>query len=128
MKKEVFIIDDDPILRLIVKKMIHNIDSSVICHQFENGEKGIVAMGRFSHTNNPVIVLLDINMPILDGWGFLDRLNEMNLDGYKNIQLCIVSSSINESDILKASQYNLVRKFLHKPLNKEDIVEILNGN
>lgn len=128
MKKEVFIIDDDPIIRLIVKKMIHHSDSAVLCHPCANGKIGLEAMEPFLNSANPISVLLDINMPVLDGWGVLDHLEKLNLATIKNIQLYIVSSSMDKSDVLKANQYGLVKKFFHKPLKKEDVLEILNGN
>ena len=128
MKKEIIIIDDDPILRLLVQKRIHNIDSSIRCHPCENGKLGLEAMAPFLISANPIGVLLDINMPVLDGWGVLDHLEKLNLVTIKNIQVYIVSSSIDKSDVLKANQYALVKKFFHKPLKKEDIIEILNGN
>ncbi|MGM1057300.1 MAG: response regulator [Bacteroidota bacterium] len=85
-------------------------------------------MEPFLNSANPISVLLDINMPVLDGWGVLDHLEKLNLATIKNIQLYIVSSSMDKSDVLKANQYGLVKKFFHKPLKKEDILEILNGN
>lgn len=127
MRKEIILIDDDPILRLVVQKMIHHIDSSVICHHCENGEVGLRVLEPFLNSNSPIMVMLDINMPILDGWSFLESLENKDID-IKDIQLYIVSSSTDESDRLKAKNYSLVKNFLHKPLYKEDIIGILAGN
>lgn len=127
MKKEVLIIDDDPILRLIVQKMILNIDSSVICHQCENAEIGIGVLESMRNSLNNIIILLDINMPILDGWGFLEQLEKCDDYNIKFFNLYIVSSSTDGSDKLKANRYDVLQKFYHKPLTKMDIVEILNG-
>lgn len=126
MRKEIILIDDDPILRLVVHKMIEHIDPSVICHHCENGEVGLKVLETFFYSNRPIMVILDINMPILDGWSFLDRLENKDINILKNIQLYIVSSSTDESDKLRASNYGLVKKFFHKPLYNEDIKEILN--
>lgn len=72
MKKEIFIKDDDPIHRMIVKRMINNIDSSLIINECENGEIGLSRIEDFKNSCHKIIVFLDINMPILNGWGFLD--------------------------------------------------------
>ena len=127
MRKEIILIDDDPILRLIIQKMIHQIDSSIICYHCENGEVGLNVLEPFFNLNRPIMVLLDINMPILDGWSFLDILENKDFNTLKNIHLYIVSSSTDESDKLRASNYGLVKKLFHKPLYKEGILEILNG-
>lgn len=120
------IIDDDPILRIVVQKMVKQIDSSVICHHCENGEVGLRVLETFFNSNRPIMVILDINMPLLDGWSFLDSLENKDTKTIKNIQLYIVSSSTDESDKLRAKNYNLVNKFFHKPLYNADIKEILN--
>jgi DNA-binding NarL/FixJ family response regulator len=127
MKKEIFIIDDDMILRLIVQKMINHIDPSAICHQCENGEIGLDALLPCLDSENQIIVLLDLNMPVLDGWEVLDCLENSDFLHRKFFTLYILSSSTDESDILKASEYGLVQKFYHKPLNSASITEILNG-
>ena len=127
MAKKIFIIDDDAILRLIIKKMVLKIDNSLSCHQCENGEVGLKELELIKNSEDRVIVLLDINMPILDGWGFLDRLEECNAYNIKLLDLYILSSSTDESDKLKASQYKVVKKFFHKPLNNVDLIEVLKG-
>lgn len=72
----------------------------------------------------PSVVFLDINMPILDGFQFLDELNNFPTPLNKNIKIVILSSSSNPVDIKRASQYKQVVKFLHKPLRKEDLYNI----
>lgn len=72
----------------------------------------------------PSVVFLDINMPILDGFQFLDELNNFSTPLNKEIKIVILSSSSNPSDIKRASQYKQVVKFLHKPLRKEDLNNI----
>lgn len=69
----------------------------------------------------PSVLFLDINMPILDGFQFLDELNNFPTPLNKKIKIVILSSSSNPSDIKKASQYKQVVKFLHKPLTKVDL-------
>ncbi|MES2288079.1 MAG: response regulator [Bacteroidota bacterium] len=69
----------------------------------------------------PSVLFLDINMPVLDGFQFLDELNNFPTLLNRKIKIVILSSSANPSDIKKASQYKQVVKFLHKPLKKEDL-------
>ncbi len=126
MKTRIFIIDDDPIFRMILQKMIYNIEPSAICHHFEDGETGLAGLEPLHNSPDNIIILLDINMPVLDGWGLLDRLENSNFYNIQHFNLYIVSSSTDESDKLKAGKYELVQNFYHKPLVKENIIEILN--
>lgn len=72
----------------------------------------------------PSVLFLDINMPMLDGFQFLDEFNNFPKLLNKKIKIVILSSSSNPSDIKRASQYKQVVKFLHKPLRKEDLNNI----
>lgn len=125
MKKKLFIIDDDAIYRIIVSKMTNIIDSTLIINQAENGEIGLAKLEYMKNSNEMIIVLLDINMPILDGWGVLDQIEKNNFYNIDQFLIYIVSSSTDERDILKAKQYDFLKGFLHKPLKKEDIKSII---
>lgn len=126
MNKIVLIIDDDPILRVIIQKMIYIVDTAVKCYHCENGDIGLSTLHRVNEAADNVIVLLDINMPKYDGWFFLDELQNRNLENLNKIAFYIISSSIDESDKLKSETYSLIRKFYRKPLSKLDIIEFLN--
>jgi len=120
-----FIIDDDLIQRMIVSKMIKMIDPTLVITQCENGKIGLDMLEKHSNSNQKIIVLLDINMPILDGWEFLDQIEKSNFYNLHQLSVYIVSSSIDESDISKASQYGFVKSFLHKPISREHLNTIL---
>jgi two-component system, chemotaxis family, chemotaxis protein CheY len=127
MSKTVLIVDDDPIVRLVIQKMIQNFDNSVKCYQSENGELGLAELKNLQNTTDFLVVLLDINMPVLNGWGFLEGLQKLNLDAFFKFQIYIVTSSTDETDKLKAQSYPLIKNVYHKPLSKQDIGEILNS-
>lgn len=125
MKKEIFIIDDDPIYRMIVSRTINKIDPSLTINQCENGEIGLAMLQSERNTTHEIVVLLDINMPILNGWVFLDEIKKSNFYNILQLKIYIVSSSTDESDLLKSKQYVLEVPFYHKPLSKEDIKTII---
>lgn len=126
MFQHLIIIDDDPIFRLLTAKMVSKLDSLSLDQKLcENGKVGIRALDRLSDTNEKVIVFLDINTPVLNGWEFLDELNKKNNFNIKNISVFIVSSSTDEDDIKKANNYDIVTKFIHKPLKSSTIKSIL---
>ncbi|WP_194975814.1 response regulator [Aquiflexum lacus] len=125
MEKIICIIDDDLIYRLIVQKMIKRNFPSQVCHECENGEEGLKLLSSFQKSPLKIIVLLDINMPVLDGWGFLNKLEENNLYNIQDLSIYLVSSSTDHNDISRANQYGFIKKFIHKPLSSEDLKIIL---
>jgi len=125
MKKEICIIDDDSIYRMIISKTINIIASPLNIYQCENGQLGLEILEKLRHSEHEIIVFLDINMPVLDGWGVLENMEKNNLHNLALLQIYIVSSSTDESDILKAKSYDFVKGFIHKPLNKDVLLKIL---
>lgn len=126
MSKTILILDDDPVMRLVIQKMIHLIDTTATCFPFENGEVGLTFLKEFNFYPESLIVLIDINMPVLDGWGFLDELQKLNIEQFKKTKFYIVSSSTDTDDQQKSKDYPMIHRFYHKPLYKQDIIEILN--
>ncbi len=72
----------------------------------------------------PDYILLDINMPIMNGWEFLDEYKRLNIDPAGKCKIFIISSSVFSNDINKARSYPLVKDFISKPLNVEKIKEL----
>jgi CheY-like chemotaxis protein len=122
---KLFIVDDDLIYRMIISKTIDRIDSSLVIDECEDGAIGIAKLAQRSNSDEKIIVLLDINMPILDGWGFLDQMQKFNFYNIQDLVIYIVSSSTDESDILKAKQYKCVSGFFHKPLSTGELISII---
>ncbi|GAB4023414.1 response regulator [Spirosoma migulaei] len=71
----------------------------------------------------PDVILLDLNMPVMDGWQFLDAFVDSN--PAKKITIYIVSSSIDLADHAKAASYKDVSRFYIKPITKENLEEML---
>ena len=108
--------------------MMDKFDSSLIFIHCENGKIGLEKLN--SHlqiSSESILILLDLNMPVLDGWGFLDEIESNQQIDYNKIRLYILSSSTDKADIEKIAQYPWIRKFYHKPLSSSDIIEILNS-
>lgn len=72
----------------------------------------------------PEFIFLDLNMPVLDGWGFIESYRKFPKGVKENCTLYILSSSVNLADIHKAKLYEDVRDFFHKPLNKSNLAVI----
>lgn len=122
MIKTVLCVDDDPIT-LMLSKMVLN--KASFCNKLvtaKNGEEAILYFENLLITNDnyPNLIFLDLNMPIMNGWEFLDNFIEKELHlTFKEIKVVILSSSVDPNDIEKSKKYPIVIKFLPKPINKE---------
>lgn len=125
--KSVMIIDDCEIDTFINEMIIKGAGfaETVFKHNGAIGSleffKNIEMMKNFSTELLPSIIFLDINMPILDGFQFLDEFNNLSKLINKDIKIVLLSSSAHPSDIKKACEYKQIVKFLHKPLTEEDL-------
>lgn len=123
--KKIWIVDDDPIARLLIRKTLERMDG-LKTKEMETGEEVLQEVDRVTKANlaPPSVILLDLNMPVMDGWEFLDayRNRKNKLEGTK---IVILTSSINPADEEKSKQYPMVTKLIHKPLTTEDLRSIL---
>jgi response regulator RpfG family c-di-GMP phosphodiesterase len=123
----VLLVDDDEINNFIsiklIKKALLNTDIMACL----NGKFAIDQLAEIQRKNPadlPDYILLDINMPIMNGWEFLDEYKRLNLDPLGKSKIYIISSSVFSNDINKARSYPLVKDFISKPLNVEKIKEL----
>jgi CheY-like chemotaxis protein len=123
----VLIIDDDEINNFITAKLISKIPHTPKVTTCLNGEIGLNFLSNCIKTNAtlPDIIFLDINMPVTNGWEFLDRYEKIISPFLSHaIPINMVTSSVYTNDISKAKSYNFVNKFVSKPLNIEKITEL----
>ncbi|MEO0037016.1 MAG: hypothetical protein RIQ59_227 [Bacteroidota bacterium] len=73
-------------------------------------------------------IFLDLNLPQMDGWQFIDELEKIKFDKSIQIKLFVLSSSLNPNDMMKAKQNSLVTDYLSKPLSIETITNIITTN
>ena len=115
------IIDDDDVYINLIKKIIDVKNLSENLLVFKNGQEAMdyfkPIMENESEEDFPEIILLDLNMPVMDGWKFLNEFTQIKTHSKIKTTLYIVSSSINPSDVAKAKSYSLVTDYLIKPVN-----------
>ena len=120
MNNELFLIDDDKFFIMMAKKMVAKCARHPSPLNFENGRLALDYLQKTYNNETVFILLLDINMPIMNGWGVLEALKEFASP--KNTFVVMVTSSTDEADIKKARQSPFVVEYLTKPL----VVESLN--
>ena len=118
------IIDDDPIFVFGVKKMMKLANFCESLMIFKNGEEALNNLTAIIDAGKkiPDVILLDLNMPIMDGWQFLDEFTK--IESHKLITVYIVSSSIDPRDRNRVKDYENVSNFIVKPISLESLINI----
>ncbi|HQS06122.1 MAG TPA: response regulator [Daejeonella sp.] len=130
MKSRVFIIDDDPIHQRIAQIMIskHNLFDEYFSYTEAQKALDFLQENKKNEETLPDVILLDLNMPVLDGWDFLETFETLIKEFKKNIRVFIVSSSVDEKDLLRSKSYVAVKGFISKPLSPDIIRSIIETN
>lgn len=126
------IIDDDDMYINLITRIL---DTKKLCKNlliFENGKKAldyfVSALRVMDKREMPQVILLDLNMPVMDGWQFLNELGKYKFDNLNNTTIYIVSSSINPADIERSKAIKRVTDFLIKPVNFEQLEKVFLDN
>ena len=119
--KLTYIIDDD---KLTVKLMSILISKNDFCEEVEsfyNARDAITKLKQNAADNEmlPDAILLDLNMPVMDGWQFLDEF--ISLPITKEIHIFIMTSSIDPADIEMATTYKVVKEYIMKPITTQKL-------
>ncbi|NJO03259.1 MAG: response regulator [Bacteroidia bacterium] len=109
-------IDDDPINNLVNHKILNKYDSSLGIVEHLSAESALRSLSNAS-APPPDVILLDINMPEMNGWEFLVEYRRLGL----RTKLFMLTSSIAQEDIDRAKQQPEVVEFITKPLDKEKL-------
>ncbi|WP_057936504.1 response regulator [Algoriphagus resistens] len=113
----IVLIDDDPISIFITEKLIsRNVKEPCQFYKYLSAKAALQEI----YSIKPNYLFLDLNMPDMTGWDFLDCFNTDKNEA----QIYILSSSVDERDISKASSYSIVKDYLSKPLIKKYIKSI----
>ena len=123
----VFVVDDDKIFHFIIKKLLLNNNINVNPDFFENGLQAIEGIkSKLKNGESPPdIILLDINMPVLDGWQFLEEFKALKKFLKEEISIYIISSSDNVVDRNKAKEFgDDIKDYYLKPITIESLNSI----
>jgi CheY-like chemotaxis protein len=113
---DVFLIDDDRIYQFTARKTLESTGMVKDLQIFSNGEEAIDYLK--AHPGKlPHLIFLDINMPTMDGWQFLEACTQYIQPG--QLVIYMVSSSVDEYDIRKSKEYSLVSDYIIKPISRD---------
>ena len=122
----VLIVDDDEVSNFIYTKTMAQVDFATNVVTKRSANDALQFLKNSSKVNPPDIVFLDINMPIMNGWEFLEEYRKFSRDNVKDVVLVMLSSSVFREDIEKSREYPEVNEYVSKPLTKETLEKIKN--
>jgi len=123
----VLLVDDDTIYQFVSRKTLEatgHADKITIC---SNGEEAFHFLENNMHSISelPDIILLDVNMPVMNGWEFLDAYQSLKPNLSKEIHVFLVTSSMNDQDRDYSRRYDCVEDYIVKPLDRMKISDLL---
>jgi CheY-like chemotaxis protein len=124
--KNLFLIDDDSIHQQIAKMMLERQGVAENIHNFLDAKQALdfLKLNASFPESLPDVILLDLNMPLMDGWEFLDEFEKIKGSLSLLSKIYILTSSINHHDRERSKQYSAVSGYLVKPLSKKIMDEI----
>jgi CheY-like chemotaxis protein len=124
----VLIIDDDPINNFIFEKMTKRVVPDANIAGCLNGQAAIGLLQDAIKNDKrllPQHIFLDLRMPVMDGWEFLEEYNRLNMDRTVGAKIYIATSSIFREDKERALNYKTVQDFISKPITFNKLEQIL---
>ena len=125
---KVCVIDDDKLYVSLITMLIKKNHFAEEILVFQNGQEALEYFEENIDNQNeelPEVILLDLNMPIMNGWEFLEAIQPyLNKLLKSNVKLNVVSSTINPDEVSRAEKHGIVHHFINKPISKEAIFKI----
>lgn len=121
------IIDDDSIYQFTIKRIIESVHLAKSITAFYDGEEALNFMVDNYHNEEqlPDVILLDINMPIMDGFQFMEEYIKIKPKLGKKITIYMVSSSVDRADIERAKKITEISDYIIKPIKQGEIEHII---
>lgn len=123
--RKYIIVDDDPINNIICSMAIKRTLGEVNTKTFSVPEEGLAFIqNEYIKNLHPAILFLDINMPTLTGWEFMEQFEKFSAEIKNQITIYILSSSVDQRDKDKANANAYIKGFISKPLTREMILTV----
>lgn len=136
MLNKVLLIDDDTVTLAICEMVLKKTSFCREIDKVTNGKEGLDYFSQYFEkkkkgspdTTAPDLILLDLNMPVMDGWNFLESYIRKYSERLPETRIAILSSTINPEDFIRAQSYEIVIDFINKPLTLELTRELKSHN
>ena len=123
------IIDDDPVNNLISRETIRHFDADISVVEYEKPTDALdylISQSRLRVQKLPDVIFLDLNMPFMDGWSFLEQYKSTLQYFNSDIDVYLLTSSSNQKDLKKAKSFPIISHYITKPLTTNILSKIRN--
>lgn len=125
-KKNIMLVDDDKIFNFLSEKTISSLGLANEIHFATNGKQALGLLDEYKNGNieKPDIIFLDLNMPIMNGYEFIEAFALMDLPEKSTITIVVLTSSADPNDLARAKELG-IKYYFNKPLTKEEIKRMI---
>lgn len=118
---KIFIIDDEEVNLFLTQQMLVKFGPKENIHTFVSAEEALGSIQAAGDEDIPDVILLDLNMPVINGWEFLDVLKPQWERLRKKCKIYILTSSLNYADEAAAKDHSMISGIIHKPITLESL-------
>ena len=126
-RADFILIDDDPVNNMLSEIIIEEVFPDARIVAFTDPKAGLdhVLIQRNPNIEGKCILFLDLNMPIMSGWDFMDQFEKSEISTRHQLEIYILSSSVNPADLDRAKKNPFIRDFIEKPLTEEVVMDLV---
>jgi len=126
MDKNVLLVDDDSVCNFINEVTLNKLGVAKEIHSALNGQEALDLINGYflGDRSIPDVILLDLNMPIMDGFQFIEAFKRLEYPKKDKILIVVLTSSANPEDVKKAKSLG-VDHYMTKPINEEKLLALL---
>ena len=124
--KHLLLVDDDPTTNFFNQHLIGKMNLFNEIHVAENGQVALEKIEELQRRGeSPDMILLDINMPIMNGFEFLDHYQELSDQVKSSVVVCMITTSLAQEDLEKSKEYSVLSDYIDKPLYEAKMRELI---
>jgi len=127
--KSVLLVDDDPTINFVHKLFLTEWEVTDQIYTAANGQEALDFLEQSDDFGQepPSMILLDINMPVMNGFEFLEAYESLPESKKASVIMAMLTTSLHEKDREKASQFISLDSYMSKPLEKEQLMKVINN-
>jgi CheY-like chemotaxis protein len=127
--KNFLLIDDDEIFNFITIKSLEHLGIAQEVHRALNGRDALNLINNYfiGAESIPDVILVDLNMPVMDGFGFIEAFKRLNQPRLDQVKIIVISSSQDPIDIMRIASLG-IKHYVCKPVSEEKLLSVIEAN